>query len=196
MCRTRHVRVRTRCLCAAVLAACPLVSSAQGLALSLEPGVALQGARTQGLRLPSEASLKALLGLGRYLDLSIGVGFIGLPNLSDSSSPMSGMASTVGAGLRLKRPHDERSFLGASPWVDAEVLSVQTGAGDRRAVALGAGLAFPIDRARSIWLGPFVRYLQVLEPNGVGRDRRASDGLFAGFTFEVLFSAASSITRP
>jgi hypothetical protein len=185
--RTRTRRAGTRCLCAAALAACPLAASAQRLALSLEPGVALaaQGASAHGLRLPSGASLKALLGLGRYLDVSIGVGFVGLPDLSDSTSPMSGMASTVGVGLRLKRPHDQRSFLGVSPWVDAEALSVHGRAGDRRALAMGAGLAFPIGRERSIWLGPFVRYLQMLEPSGARLDKHASDGLFAGATFEV-----------
>ena len=189
--RTRLWRAATRCLGAAVLASCPLAASALGLALSLEPGVALQGAPAHGLRLPSNASLKAFLGLGRYLDISIGAGFVGLPDLSDSNSPMSGMAATFGVGLRRKRPHDRRSFGGASPWVDAEALSVQGRAGDGRALAVGAGLAFPMGSARSIWLGPFVRYLQMLEPGGARLDGRASDGLFAGVTFEVGTSAAT-----
>jgi hypothetical protein len=187
--RTRDRRKRSQCLYAVALAAFPLEAFAQGLALSLEPGVALQGAQTQTLRLPSAASLKALLGLGRYLDVSIGAGFAGLPNLSDSTSPMSGMAATFGIGLRVKRPHDERSFRGASPWVDAEALSVQGGAGDCRALAVGAGLAFPIGRERSVWLGPFLRYLQVVEPNGADLGRRAQGGLFAGLTFEIGSSA-------
>jgi hypothetical protein len=106
---------------------------------------------------------------------------------------MSGMASTFGLGLRLKRPHDQRSFRGASPWVDVEALSVQGGAGDRRALAVGAGLAFPVGRERSIWLGPFVRYLQVLEPNGAGLDQRSSSGLFAGLTFELGSSGRTAV---
>lgn len=185
MWRTRDWRKKSRWLCAAAVAAWPAAASAQALAFSLEPSVALGGRQTQALRLPSAASLKALLGINRYLDVSFGAGFVGLPNLSDSSSPMSGMASTVGAGLRLKRPHDERSFRGASPWIDAEVLSVHGGGSSRRAFAVGAGLAFPMGRERSIWLGPFVRYLQLLESNAAEHGQRASDGIFAGLTFEI-----------
>jgi hypothetical protein len=133
------------------------------------------------------ASLKALLALGRYLDVSFGAGFMGLPNLSDSNSPMSGMAWTSGAGLRLKRPHDQRSFGGASPWVDAEALTVHGGVGHNRAFAVGAGIAFPIGRGRSIWVGPFLRYLQVIQPNGA--DTRAPGGLFACLSVEVGSSA-------
>jgi hypothetical protein len=183
--RTRDWRKGSRWLCAAAWVACPAGASAQALAFSLEPSVAVGGRQAQASRLPSAASLKALLGINRYLDVSFGAGFVGLPNLSDSNSPMSGMASTVGAGLRLKRPHDERSFRGASPWVDAEVLSVHGVESSRRALAVGAGLAFPMGRDRRIWVGPFVRYLQLLEPNGAGHGERVSDGVFAGLTFEI-----------
>jgi hypothetical protein len=159
--RRRGWRKGSRCLCAAALAACPLAASAQAISfsLSLEPGVALGGRQGTVLRLPSAAALKALLGVGRYLDFSFGAGLVGLPDLSDSNSPISGMASTVGVGLRVKRPHDGRSFGGASPWVDAEALRVQGNAGDRRAVSMGAGIAFPLGRERLMWLGPFVRHL-------------------------------------
>ncbi len=185
MWRTRDWWTGSRCLCAAALVACPAAALAQALAFSLEPSIGFGGGQTNGSRLPSAAALKALLGVNRYLDVSIGAGFVGLPTLSDSNSPMSGMASTVGAGLRLKRPHDLRSFRGASPWVDAEALSVRGGDSSRRAFAMGAGIAFPMGRDRSIWLGPFVRYLQLLEPNGAGHGKRVSDGVFAGLTFEV-----------
>lgn len=207
-----------RRFCAIVLAACPLATSAQALAVRLERGVPMHdapaqalhlldagslrallgigpyfdisiGASTQALPLPSAASLKALLGFGRYLDASFGVGFVGLPSLSDSTSSMSGMASMVGVALRLSRPHDLRPFHGASPWVGAEAISVQCSAGDRRAVALAGGLSFPIGRERRIWVGPFVRYLQIMERNGTGLGNRASDGLSAGVAFESGSSA-------
>jgi hypothetical protein len=186
---TTDWRVGSCFACTAALTLCPMEASAQGFAFSLEPGVPLNGAQPQALRLPSAASLKALLGLGRCVDLSLGAGFVGLPSLSDSSSPMSGTASMFGVGLRLKRPHDQRTFYGASPWVDAEALSVHGGPIDRRALSVGAGLAFPMGRERSIWLGPFVRYLQIMQPNVAGHDQRASDGMFAGLTFEVAFPA-------
>lgn len=190
--RTSGRRFQRGCLWAIVLALLPVAASGQDLALSLQPSVAVAGGRSRGSQLPSLTSLKALLGLAPFLDLSFGVGFIGLPDLSESSSAMSGMASTVGAGLRLKRPHDRRSASGVSPWVDLEVLSVNGGAGDRRAFAVGGGVALPLGGSRGIWMGPFVRYLQLVEESGAGGNPRASSGLFAGLTFEIAFAPRSS----
>jgi hypothetical protein len=163
----------------------PGAAAAQSLSFSLEPGIAVSGTGPQRLDLPSAASIRALLGVGQCLDLTFGAGYVGLPTLSDASSPLAGMASTYGVGLRLKRPHDERSWRGASPWVDAEVLSVRAIAGDRRAIAMGAGIALPLGRGRGLWLGPFVRYIQVTAPTSATGARGASDGVFAGLTFEI-----------
>jgi len=177
--------VAAGCWCAAAIACGPCAASAQGLAFSLEPGIAVSGAGAQRLQLPSAASIKALLGVGPCLDLSLGAGYVGLPALSDAASPMSGMASMYGIGLRLKRPHDGRAWRGVSPWVDVEVLSVRAAAGDRRAVAVGAGLALPLRRGRDVWIGPFVRYVQVTAPIATSGAGGASDGVFAGLTLEV-----------
>ncbi|MFL5261090.1 MAG: hypothetical protein ACJ79L_01620 [Anaeromyxobacteraceae bacterium] len=173
------------CWCAAAIACAPCAAFAQGLAFSLEPGIAVAGLGSQRLQLPSAASIRALLGIGPCLDLALGAGYVGLPALSDATSPMSGMASMYGVGLRLKRPHDERSWRGASPWVDVEVLSVRADAGDRRAVAIGAGIAVPLRRDRAVWVGPFVRYVQVTAPSTTTGAGGASDGVFAGLTLEI-----------
>jgi hypothetical protein len=183
-------RVASRCWCAFAIAAAPCAAPAQSLSFSLEPGVAVSGRGPQRLSLPSAASIRALLGVGPCLDLSFGAGYVGLPTLSDATSPLAGMASTYGVGLRLKRPHDERSWRGASPWVDAEVLSVRAAAGDRRALAMGAGIALPLGRGRGLWLGPFVRYIQVTAPTSATGAGGASDGLFAGLTFEIAAAIA------
>jgi hypothetical protein len=139
----------SRCLCAAALAACPLAASAQAFSfsLNLEPGGALRGRQGTALHLPGAASLEALLGVGRYIDSSFGAGLVGLPDLSDSNSPMSGMASTVGVGLRVKRPHDGRSFGGALPWVDAEAPSGHGLPGRSRAQHLAWGRSCAISRS-------------------------------------------------
>jgi hypothetical protein len=158
--------------------------------LTLRPALAVptSASRSQGLDLGSAASLQALLGLGRYVDVEIGIGFIGLPMSSVQLSSLSGMASTYGAGLRLKRPHDQRSFHGASPWVEAEALYVHAGRLGGAGFAAGAGLAFPLGLAHKFWLGPFVRYLDVFQPSRLDLDNRASSTLFAGLTFEVVLS--------
>jgi len=189
MSRTRVHGVLTQFLLAAVLFACPFPAQASEVSLKLEPGLALPlpgASRSQGFNIGSAASVKALLGLARYVDLETGVGFIGLPMSSVQLSSLSGMASTYGAGLRLKRPHDQRSFRGASPWIEAEALYVHAGRLEGVGFAMGAGFAFPVGVTRQLWLGPFVRYLDILQPNRTDVENRASPTLFAGLTFEIV----------
>lgn len=185
MSRTR-ARPLARFLRAAALLAIPFAAQAGEVSLKLQPGLAvpLPAPRSQGFDLGGAASLQALLGLGRYVDVEIGAGFIGLPMSSGRLSSLSGLASTYGAGLRLKRPHDQRSFHGASPWVEAEAIYVQAGRLEGPGFAAGAGLAFPVGHARKFWVGPFVRYLEILQPNRI--DPETSSKLFAGLTFEVV----------
>jgi hypothetical protein len=190
MSRRRGRLALTRFLRAAALLACPFAAQGGEVSLKLQPGLAvpLSASRSPGRDLGSAASLQALLGLGRYFDVEFGVGFIGLPMSSAQLSSLSGMASTYGAGLRLKRPHDQRSFHGASPWIEAEALYLHAGRLEGAGFAAGAGLAFPFGLARELWLGPFVRYLDVVQPNRIDLDNRASSTLFAGLTVEVVLN--------
>jgi hypothetical protein len=188
MSRTSVQSALTRLLRAAALWACPFAAQAGEVSLKLQPGLAvpLPASRSQRFDVGSAASLQALLGLARYVDVEFGVGFVGLPMSSAQLSSLPGVACTYGAGLRLKRPHDQRSFHGASPWVEAEALYVRAGRLGGAGFAAGAGLAFPLGLARKFWLGPFVRYLDVFQPNRLDLDNGASSTLFAGLTFEVV----------
>jgi hypothetical protein len=186
---TGVLRALTLLLHATALLAWPLAAQAGDISLQLQPGFAVPlSAPSQGLDIGSAASLQAFLGLGRHLDVEIGVGFIGLPMSSAQLSSLSGLASTYGAGLRLRGPRDQRSFLGASPWVDAEALYLRAGRLEGTGFAAGAGLAFPVGGARKFWLGPFVRYLEIVRPDRTDPDHRDLRTLFAGFTFEIVLN--------
>ena len=191
MSRTRFHRAVTRLLRAAALFACPLAALAGEVSLKLQPGLAvpLPASRSQPLR-RRQRSLARGAPRTRALrvDVEFGVGFIGLPMSSAQLSSLSGMSSTYGAGLRLKRPHDQRSFRGTSPWVEAEALYVHAGRLEGAGFAAGAGLAFPFGLARRFWLGPFVRYLEVVQPNRIDLDTHAPSTLFAGMTFEIVLN--------
>lgn len=180
---------RTPRILAHALAACAWAAS--GRAAALGPGpVPPPAAPSQIPRLSLQGPLKSLLGSAPDVDLSVGVNLVGLPGLSREASPLPGMASASGAALRVRRPRDRRALLGASPWVDAEALRVADGPGARRGLALGAGLSFPLGHARTFWVGPFVRYVALLEPGAAGIDGRASDGLFVGCALELLSPGA------
>jgi hypothetical protein len=187
MARTKVHGVVVRVLCLAALLACPRGARAGDVSFMLQPGMGLPISSTRspgGLDLGSGASFKALLGLGSYADFEVGVGFVGLPMSSVELASLSGLASTYGAGVRLRRPHGQRSFHGASPWVEVEALRVEAVHRGGTGLAVGMGLAFPVGSGRALWLGPFVRYLDVELPDAASLG--AVRTLFAGVTVEIV----------
>jgi outer membrane protein OmpA-like peptidoglycan-associated protein len=85
----------------------------------------------------------------------------------------------------LKRPHDAQSLYGISPWLDAEFDYVRTGPLNRPGFDVAAGLAVPVGESRSFWLGPFVRYMDIIQPARVGFDNSNAQLLTVGISLEV-----------
>ena len=126
------------------------------------------------------------MDLSRFLDLGPSATFIALP--TPNSGPGVGTAWTLGGGLRLKRPHDAPdgdSFFAISPWVDVDALYVRTGNLDRFGLAGAVGLSMPVGRSQTFWLGPFVRYLHIFQPNATGFDDHDAKILSVGLSLEV-----------
>jgi len=163
----------------------PVAGLAAELGITVEPGVAfpLTSPQSEKFDMGGGGAAKLLFGLKPYLDLGAGVVAFGLPASSASTSG-TGTAWGYGGGLRLKRPHDRESFRGASPWVDGDALYVRTGSLDRFGFAAAVGVALPVGAARSFWVGPYVRYQQVLGSGGGGVDGRDAKVLLAGLSFE------------
>jgi outer membrane protein OmpA-like peptidoglycan-associated protein len=171
---------------ALVLLALPTAANAEGFSIKVEPGVAipLTPQQSQRFNLGGGVPIKLLYGLGPYADVTASVSFLGLPLATNSLSPGTGTAWGYGGGLRLKAPRDSEALLGMSPWIDADALYIRTGPLDRFGFATGVGLAFPVTEARKFWLGPFVRYQQIVGNGGTGIDDRDAKILLAGLSFE------------
>jgi outer membrane protein OmpA-like peptidoglycan-associated protein len=165
----------------------PMAAGAGELGLEVEPAVAIPLTRPQSQRFDAggAAAVKLLYGLTPSLDVTAGLSLVALPRSGGSLSSRAGTAWGYGAGLQLKRPHDSLSFHGISPWVDADVLYVHTGPLGRLGFAAATGLAFPLGDARNVWVGPFVRYQQVLGRGHAGEDGRDARLLLAGVSFEL-----------
>jgi outer membrane protein OmpA-like peptidoglycan-associated protein len=166
----------------------PLPVRVDDLALKVEPGAALALTDPQSriFKAGGGQTIKALWNLNGYLDIGPSATFLALP--AEASSRDLGAAWAFGGGVRLKRPHDVRDddkFLAMSPWVDADILYVRTGALDRVGFAAAAGLALPIGTSRVFWVGPFVRYLQIIQPDRVGFDNHDARILSLGISIEV-----------
>ena len=164
---------------------------ADGVAIKLEPGVVIPTTAPQSdiYDVGGGQSLKALFGINPYLDIGPAVSFLFLP----ASEPLaeSGVAWGFGGGFRLKRPHNQLDS-GASPWLDADLLYMRTGDLGRLGFDAAVGVAFPVDKAKVFWVGPFVRYQQTLNNERMGYDTRDAKIILAGLSIEF----GSAVKRP
>ncbi len=166
----------------------PLRTKSGSFALKLEPGFAfpLTDPQSRIFNWGGIGTLKTLFSVMPYLDLGTSVTFLSLP--SDDSDRNLGTAWAVGGSIQIKRPHDRlygyKHFY-LSPWVDADILYVRTGKLNRPGFALGTGLAMPIGASRIFWLGPFVRYIHIIQPEKPGYDNHDAKIFIFGISLEV-----------
>ncbi|MDO9280287.1 MAG: OmpA family protein [Pseudomonadota bacterium] len=171
---------------ALALLAFPSAAAAVDVGFKLEPDVAIPLTAPQSERfgVGGGESLKVLFGLTPWLDIGPTASFHLLP--ASEPSAESGVVWGLGGGVRLKRPHDAEGLGGISPWLDADAFYMRTGELNRPGFDAAVGLAIPVGEARRYWIGPFVRYLHIGQPEErVGYDNRDAKLLTMGISFEV-----------
>ncbi|HMG53014.1 MAG TPA: OmpA family protein, partial [Kofleriaceae bacterium] len=163
----------------------PRLAPGLRVSLSVEPGLALALTAPQAQRTDAGfgQTLKLMFGVTRYLELGPTGTFTTLP--AATGMPASGTSWAFGGGARVMRPHDAVGFYGASPWIDTELLYVRANGLDRPGAAAAVGLAIPLDDRRRFWIGPFARYLQIIQGEGSGADQRDDKILQLGIGLQV-----------
>ena len=159
-------------------------------ALKVEPGVALALTQPQSwiFKTGGGETLKALWLVNEYVDVGPSVTFLALP--SETSGAQAGTAWAFGGSVRVRRPRSAPDrFLAISPWGDADVLYVRTGDLNRPGLAFAAGVSFPIGKARVFWMGPFVRYFQIIQQERSGFNNTDAKILSLGVSLEVGLGA-------
>lgn len=156
--------------------------------LKVEPGIAFPLTRPQSrlFDVGGGQTVKALWTVVPALDLGPSATFLALP--AEAAQREAGTAWAFGGGARLKRPHhapDNDEFRAISPWLDVDALYVRTGELDRPGFAAAAGLSVPVGAARAVWMGPFVRYLHILQGAQTGFDDSDAKVLSLGLSLEV-----------
>ena len=182
--------------------ALPTAANALNYGLKLEPGIAipLSAPQSQIYNVGGGESLKALFGITPYFDVGPSAFFLFLP--AEQKLAASGSVWGLGGGLRLKRPHDAVAAHGLSPWLDADFFYIQTGEITRPGFDVALGLQAPFGKTRALWMGPFVRYLQVIQPDHAGFDDRDAKILTVGLSFEIgtrarpAAAAATAVCAP
>ena len=184
MTRSAKIGSVLACFFGLVAVAFPANAFAIDWGLKLEPGMAAAAGDPQA-RLFGPGfglSLKGLIGINRYLDAQAGITYVGLSSRAGAPTDDIGGAWGYGAGLRLKRPHDlTRAY---SPWIDGDVMYVRTGDLNRFGYSIGAGLSAALDEDRRFWLGPFVRYLQIVQGDRAGADNTDAKIFIVGASLE------------
>jgi OmpA-OmpF porin, OOP family len=176
-------------LAVGVLLAVPTLAQAQTLTLRVEPGVAipLTAPQSDRFKIGGDLALKPELGLGSYFSVGPSVSVMALP--SNVAGVDAGTAFTAGAFGRFKRPHDEKNkgtgLSAISPWVDADLQYVFTDPLSRFGWAAAVGASVPTSDARTLWVGPFVRYQGVFQDSKEGRNTNDARVLIVGLSFEI-----------
>lgn len=176
----------------------PAQTSSPAISLRLEPGMAVALTSPQAGMTDTGfgQTIKLALGLTPFFELGPSATFTTLP--ASAAMADSGTSWSVGASARLMRSRDSapgrRGFQAIMPWADADLLYVRTGSLDRPGFAVGAGLAIPLDQRRRLWLGPYVRYFQIVQGDRDGYDNRDAKLLTFGLSLE--FASGQQDRRP
>ncbi|MDP2307279.1 MAG: OmpA family protein [Pseudomonadota bacterium] len=172
--------------------ALPLTAAAADISFKLEPDVAIPLTAPQSERfgVGGGESLKLLFGLTPWLDIGPAASFHLLPGAEAGAD--TGVVWALGGGIRVKRRHDAEGLGGLSPWLDADAFYIRTGALDRPGFDAAVGLSIPVGETRAFWVGPFVRYLHVGQPE----TRADFDNRDAKFlTLGISLEAGSGVKR-
>lgn len=159
--------------------------------LLVEPGVALALTSPQSnlFKTGGAETVKALWVVNEYMNAGPSATFVALP--TEASHGQAGAAWTFGASMRFRLfRNTPETLLGTSPWVDADALYVRTDGLNRPGFAAAAGWSVPIGRARVFWLGPFVRYMQIMQEERAGFDGRDAKILSVGLGLEAGLGTA------
>lgn len=124
-------------------------------------------------------SLKVTKELTPYLDAGVGLSFMALP--SEIPGISAGTANGGGLTLKLKRPYMDSNI---NPWFDIDAQYVRTGSLDRFSYATALGVYAPLNEAKSMQLGPFVRYQDVVQLSKEGYNTTDAHVLIVGVSFE------------
>ena len=199
----RKTLMKTGLLAAASIALLvPMTARAEGPGLSLkaEAGVAIPLTSPQADRfgVGGDLTLKPIVTLVPWLAVGPSLSVTALH--SSISGIDTGTAYRLGASAEVRRPHDNdgTGWSAVSPWLSAELQYVRTGPLDRVAPSLAAGAAFPTNEDRTLWIGPYVKYLDVVQsladkPNMDNSDAKV---LILGVSFELGAAVKKKVADP
>jgi outer membrane protein OmpA-like peptidoglycan-associated protein len=170
-------------------------AKAEGPSLQLQGGVAVPTNDPQSTRFDPGFSgmVRPYIGLHPVLDIGPSLSYLALPSTIPGVD--TGTALGVGGGVRVKRPHNHKDNTGTgpsavSPYVAGDLQYIRTDGLDRPGVIIQAGVAVPTGDDRTVWVGPYLAFQQVMTGPRAGFD--STDGRFFGGGLSVEFDPFAS----
>jgi outer membrane protein OmpA-like peptidoglycan-associated protein len=162
----------------------------------LEPGVAapISSAQSNQFGVGGGVAAKVAFGVLPMLDVQASGSWMAFPTKDEADRTITKSAVTIataGGGVRLQRPRSEG---GVSPWIDGELAYVRTGSLDRFGAGAAGGVSFLL--RGGVWAGPFVRYVQVVNPGRQGFVDDDARVLLAGLGVDLTVGVGSSRPEP
>lgn len=163
------------------------ISLADQFSVRIEPGIALplSSPQTEVFDPGVGVVVKPAVSITPFLDLAPSYTGIFLPAKHENAN--NGTASALGVGVRLKSPHSSSKndkLLEVSPWIDFDVQYVRTGDLNRIGYAVGAGASTSVDKNKSFWIGPFVRFQNIFGVQEQNYDNRDIHTFMGGISLE------------
>lgn len=182
-------------LCMVLFASTVAKAEDTNFTLKVEGGYALRLTTPQTHWFDNGGSLelKALYNVTDWLSIGPSVAFLAL--YQGESQPFTngtGTAWMFGGSLMFKKPYNLDAAYGAnvggwhdfSPWIDGDAFYVHTGSLNRPALAVAIGATFAVNDSRSVRVGPFLRYVDILQYGTYGDYNKDAKTIVLGLTFE------------
>jgi outer membrane protein OmpA-like peptidoglycan-associated protein len=122
-----------------------------------------------------------------------------LPKVIDDGSN-AGVYWQFGGSLRLQHVFGERDSVNVfRPWADLDLMGGHTGNVWNPAFDVGLGIEGALDRSRSAWMGPFVRWTHSFQTasaqEGITLDKRDPNLLWAGLEISFDFPTHQRVRK-
>jgi outer membrane protein OmpA-like peptidoglycan-associated protein len=173
---------------ASMLVINPTLASASDITLKLEPGVAAttSAPQTDKFEIGGDLTVKPLFSITNWFGVGPSLSYLNIPAATPEAKD--GVAWSWGLGVRIMRPRDKSNtstgFAAASPWIDADIQYVRTGGLSRPGFMVGAGVSVPTSVSRTLWVGPFIRYQDIMQQPKTGFDPTDAHVFIAGVSLE------------
>jgi|SRR5579859_1783812 len=182
---------------ASILVLPSLAHADNNLSLKLEPGIAVPLTSPQSNRFDAggAVAVTGLIAPTPWFAFGPTLSMVALSSNLDGIDTGAAWGGGLSALVRRSHNNQDHGLEANSPWLGTDFQMVKTGDLLRPVVSVGAGIEFPTDNNRDLWVGPFARFENLFPTSSdLNLDKRDAKLLVVGLTFE--FEGSHQMAAP